>query len=81
MHLSCLLPFINEKKKHVILASNIVIVQIVISITSLPSVGIYWVLCDVDDGDTEKHHASSLMQDFVFYSKKIGCNRRYIIKP
>ena len=36
MHLSCLIPFLFEKK-HVILASNIVIVQIVILIMSLPS--------------------------------------------
>ena len=37
MHLSCLIPFLYEKKTYIILASNIVIVQIVISITSSPS--------------------------------------------
>ena len=37
MHLSCLIPFLYEKKPYIILASNIVIVQIVISITNSPS--------------------------------------------
>ena len=38
----------------------------------------------MEDCDTEKYHASSLIQDFVFSSSKMGCIRcfycRYIIK-
>ena len=29
----------------------------------------------MEDGDTEKYHPSSLIQDFVFLSRKIGCIR------
>ena len=29
----------------------------------------------MEDGDTEKYHVSSLIQDFVFSSKKVGCIR------
>ena len=62
------------RKQHVILASNIVIVQIVILITSLPSAtGFYvirWVK-NMEDGDTEKFCASSLIQHFVFSSRKM----------
>ena len=27
----------------------------------------------MEDGDTEKYHASSVIQDFVFLSRKGGC--------
>ena len=29
----------------------------------------------MEDGDTEKYHVSSLIQDFVFSSQKKGCIR------
>ena len=29
----------------------------------------------MEDGDTEKYHASSLIQDFVSSSRKMGCIR------
>ena len=29
----------------------------------------------MEDGDTEKYHVSSLIQDFVFASRKMGCIR------
>ena len=29
----------------------------------------------MDDGDTEKYHASSVTQDFVFFSRRGGCIR------
>ena len=74
--------FSLRKKKPI----NIVITQIVTSITSSPSgTGFYvmrWV--NMEDGDTEIYHVSSLIQDFVFSSRKMGCigciQHRYIIK-
>ena len=29
----------------------------------------------MEDGDTEKYHVSSLIQGFVFFSRKMGCIR------
>ena len=29
----------------------------------------------MEDGDTEKYHVSSLIQDFVFSSRKMGCTK------
>ena len=29
----------------------------------------------MEDGDTEKYHLSSMIQDFVFLSQKKGCIR------
>ena len=29
----------------------------------------------MEDGDTEKYHASSVLQDFVFLSRRGGCIR------
>ena len=29
----------------------------------------------MEDGDTEKYHPSSVIQDFVFLSRKSGCIR------
>ena len=29
----------------------------------------------MEDGDTKKYHASSLIQYFVLFSWKMGCNR------
>ena len=39
-----------------------------------------WVLCllggqNMEDGDTEKYHPRSMIQDFVFLSRKRGCIR------
>ena len=30
----------------------------------------------MEDGDTEEYHVSSMIQDFVFSSRKKGCIRR-----
>ena len=29
----------------------------------------------MEEGDMEKYHVSSLIKDFVFYSRKMGCIR------
>ena len=76
MHLSCLIPFSYTKKtRH--LAINIVFPQSVISIRSLPSSpgfsGMRWVNMEV--GNTEKYHVSSLIHDFGIDSRKLGCIR------
>ena len=78
MHLSRLIPFLYEKKKYIILASNIVIVQIMISITSSPSGTGFYVMRWVKYGGWwyEKYQGSSLIRDFVFASRKMGCIRR-----
>ena len=56
---------------------NIDIVQIAISYTSSLSCTGFYVMRweNMEDDDTEKYHVSSLIQGFVFSSKKIGCIR------
>ena len=71
MHLSCLIPF-PIRKKYVILAINIVITQIALLITSLPSGTGFYVMRWVKYGGLEQYHFSSQIQDFVFFSSIMG---------